>query len=814
MSFVARRGLRQRWQARLVLALLLGVIGGAVLTSIEGALRTESAFPRLLRADDAADVLVSPNGSGFTGYYAALSRLPQVASTESVIELDAGIPSKSAAPSTDVQAEVSPGDAYGVSMDRVKILQGRMFGASDPRSAMVDAALAQREHLGVGGTLRLVGIPTDAQGNPDFAHSIPLQFRVSAIVLFDNQVVPANSYNAYPTALISPAFLRTKPAKAIPGANGAGFRLRPGANNVAFMRQANALVPRFPAVGGQAFIADLAVQDAVTERAIHPEAVTLGLFGALLAIIGFGVASQLLSREVFLDALEFPDLRALGMDAGQLTTLSLIGVVAVTLTGALVALGVAVAASPIMPIGPARLAEPAPGVEANLGVLAVGLVAIVALPVLALVPAARRAARRGRDSSVIVRAGAPGQRWRLGSVLGAASGSVTATVGLRMAFDPGRGRTAVPTRTTLAGTTVALSAVIAALSFGASLNQLVDTPHLYGQNWDRQLDLGFGAAPAGVIRPVVAAQPAVTDYAAGNYGQVSIQGVTVPAIGLDALRGGGFVTLLAGRAPAAPDEIALGARTLQATHLSLGQRAPVTIEGHTRIMRVVGEAVLASFSEGSFTATDLGNGAIVMASLFTIPPGNGCSTPATCYNFVLVRYRPGTNVDASAAHLTAIATAAGCPAPYCPVVADQRPKDIQNYTRIRNTPAILAALLAVLGVATLAYALMSSVQRRRRDLAVLKTLGLRRPQVSAVVAWQASALTAVALLAGLPLGLIAGRWAWAVFANAVGVSGAADIPWLWVALAVPIALVAANLIALGPGWLAGRVKPATVLRSE
>ncbi len=372
----------------------------------------------------------------------------------------------------------------------------------------------------------------------------------------------------------------------------------------------------------------------------------------------------------------------------------------------------------------------------------------------------------------------------------------------------------MPTRTTLAGTTVALSAVIAALSFGASLNQLVDTPHLYGQNWDRQLDLGFGAAPAGVIRPVVAAQPAVTDYAAGNYGQVSIQGVTVPAIGLDALRGGGFVTLLAGRAPAAPDEIALGARTLQATHLSLGQRAPVTIEGHTRIMRVVGEAVLASFSEGSFTATDLGNGAIVMASLFTIPPGNGCSTPATCYNFVLVRYRPGTNVDASAAHLTAIATAAGCPAPYCPVVADQRPKDIQNYTRIRNTPAILAALLAVLGVATLAYALMSSVQRRRRDLAVLKTLGLRRPQVSAVVAWQASALTAVALLAGLPLGLIAGRWAWAVFANAVGVSGAADIPWLWVALAVPIALVAANLIALGPGWLAGRVKPATVLRSE
>jgi hypothetical protein len=301
---------------------------------------------------------------------------------------------------------------------------------------------------------------------------------------------------------------------------------------------------------------------------------------------------------------------------------------------------------------------------------------------------------------------------------------------------------------------------------------------------------------------------------AGNYGQVSIHGVTVPAIGLDALRGGGFVTLLAGRTPSAPDEIALGARTLQATHLSVGQLAPVRIEGKLRIMRVVGEAVMAPFSQGSFTATDLGNGAVATASTFSFGPGNGCSSPATCFNFVLVRYRPGTNLEASAVHLKAIAAATGCPAPYCPVVADQRPKDIENYTRIRNTPAVLAALLAVLGVATLAYALITSVQRRRRDLAVLKTLGLRRFQISAVVSWQASAVAAVAILVGLPLGLIAGRWAWAVFADAVGVSGDGAIPWLWVALAVPIALVLANLIALGPGWVAGRVKPATVLRSE
>ena len=63
-----------------------------------------------------------------------------------------------------------------------------------------------------------------------------------------------------------------------------------------------------------------------------------------------------------------------------------------------------------------------------------------------------------------------------------------------MAFEPGHGRTAVPVRSALVGTTVAVAAVVAALVFGTSLIGLVSTPHRYGQNWDQELDLGFGAA--------------------------------------------------------------------------------------------------------------------------------------------------------------------------------------------------------------------------------------------------------------------------------------------------------------------------------
>ena len=70
--------------------------------------------------------------------------------------------------------------------------------------------------------------------------------------------------------------------------------------------------------------------------------------------------------------------------------------------------------------------------------------------------------------------------------------------------------------------------------------------------------------------------PDVTGYAAGNYGQVRLDGQATPAIGVDAVSGRGFVTLLRGREPAGPGEIALGAGTMRAHGWSLGQQIAVT----------------------------------------------------------------------------------------------------------------------------------------------------------------------------------------------------------------------------------------------
>ena len=60
---------------------------------------------------------------------------------------------------------------------------------------------------------------------------------------------------------------------------------------------------------------------------------------------------------------------------------------------------------------------------------------------------------------------------------------------------------------------------------------------------------------------------------------------------------------------------------------------------------------------------------------------------------------------------------------------------------------------------------------------ILQALGLLRRQLSAVTAWQVTTLTGLALLVGLPLGVAAGHWAWALFAGNLGLSPGTMTPW-------------------------------------
>jgi ABC-type lipoprotein release transport system permease subunit len=110
--------------------------------------------------------------------------------------------------------------------------------------------------------------------------------------------------------------------------------------------------------------------------------------------------------------------------------------------------------------------------------------------------------------------------------------------------------------------------------------------------------------------------------------------------------------------------------------------------------------------------------------------------------------------------------------------------------------------------------LVTAVGRRRRDLALLKTFGFVRGQVTRAVAWQATTMVIIAMLIGVPAGIAAGRWAWVALARQLGVVIEPVTPAVAVAGIVPVTLLLANLIALAPGLVAARVRPALALRAE
>jgi predicted lysophospholipase L1 biosynthesis ABC-type transport system permease subunit len=144
----------------------------------------------------------------------------------------------------------------------------------------------------------------------------------------------------------------------------------------------------------------------------------------------------------------------------------------------------------------------------------------------------------------------------------------------------------------------------------------------------------------------------------------------------------------------------------------------------------------------------------------------------------------------------------------------QRPAEIVNYRSMGAMPAILAGGLAAGAVAALGLTLVASVRRRRRDFALLKTLGFTRRQIAAAVAWQSTVIVAVGLAIGVPLGMAGGRWLWLLFAHQLSAVPEPVIPVVPVALAALAALVLANLIAALPGRTAARTPAAAVLRTE
>jgi hypothetical protein len=816
-----------RWRGYLSLVLLMGLTGGVSMGAVAGARRTQSSFGEAAAAVHSSDLYVltrvfNPTIGLNTGYDPAVIRaialLPYVKHVETEVGLNIALLSPDDTPlaGADGIAPVGSVDGAFFDQDRVVIAQGRM---ADPRRAeefVIDAATAKLIGLHLGEVVRL-GVYTNAQSLlPGYssAHPPPPDRHISARLVGISAVQPQDAVRddvdavGHTLVLFTPALTRQL-LGCCTDQTVSGIQLAGGSRHEAAVEaQIARIVPKGLPFGS----IRLSNTHATASRTIKPEAVALGAFGIIAGLTALLLAGQMITRQIRLGSDERMVLRALGADPAMTLADSLLGIAGSVAAGSVLASAVGVGLSPLAPLGPYRPFVPI-GVHVDWVVLAIGsAVLVVALGGFAVaaayLEAPHRAARRGetraRRNSGLARAAA-------------VSGlPVSAVTGIRFALEPGAGRAHVPVRSAILGAALAMVVLTATIIFGASLHTLVSHPALYGWNWDYEINGGGGVGdiPEKPAAKLLNEDRYVAAWAGYYFSVLQIDGQDVPVMG-----GTPGSTVrppqLSGHGVDASDQIVLGARTLAQLHKQVGDTVEVGVrDAATTRLKIVGTGTLPAIGIGGAQHLEMGSGALLPYTIIPAAARNIYDLPQPGPNVILVQFRDGMNRAQGIRSLGSIVTALGGQANGGAVVSVQRPAEIINYRSLGTTPTILGTAVAASALAGLGLTLIATVRRRRRDLAVMKTLGCTGRQLAAIIAWQSSAAVTMGTLVGMPLGLALGRSLWDRFASGIHAVPQPMIPGLSLLIITFGALVLANVVAAIPGRVAARTPIARLLRTQ
>ncbi len=802
-----RSELRSRWRAWLALALMFGVASGATIAAAAGARRTETAYPRFLRAQDGFHALTGGGAEGrFEEAYASIKALPMVRDFAELVIVGGGatMPAKPGHPGQEVSFPevIVISDPSGRALyrtNRAKVLRGRLADRDVVDETTVPFSLAERYGLELGDRVT-VGIGFNLDRFPEPLEQVALEIVGIVAAPGDFEAVGQPSFlSLYAT----PALFRTYRSKILdanPETWNLGVHLRGGPGAAVAFKQ---LVER-------TYHLDVPIIEPVVRSGVQKTmrlySAALWLVAALIAAATVTVLGQTLARQQTLDATDFPVLRAFGVSRGQLTTLGMLRAGSMGVVAAVTAIGVAYLLSPLTPIGTARIAEPSPGFAFDAAALWLGAATtLLLLPLLASFPVIRAARAASREAR------APFSGDAQPSWIARAAGSSrspAAATGLRMALEPGRGRTAVPVRSTILAVALGVAALTGALVVGRSLSHLISTPALAGFTYDAIIPNESELADAQRAEQL-RAFPFIAQMTRGTGLNAVFEGVDSFIVGFEQDNPINFA-IISGRSPTdadnrGPPEIALGPTTMRRLGLDLGDATEFRYaapEGDANVVRssgrvrVVGVAAIPPLP---WAAIEPGEGAVMTIDALArvSPHGQG----GCCF----VRFKPGTDLAAAKKALDA----AGFEA-----FLRTKRTDLATLERISRLPLFLSLIFATIAAAALAHVLITGIRRRRRDLAILKTLGFVKRQVRAAVAWQASAVALLSAAVGIPAGVALGRWGWRLVASQFGVVPASVAPLLLLGLLIPAALLLANVVAAIPGRVAARTQPATVLRTE
>ena len=782
-----RLDLRRRWRSLLVLALLVAVATGTVLAALAGSIRGGSAVDRLLAQTLPATVEVLPNDPEFD--WDVVRAMPQVAAVAEVAwsayQVD-GVPAGQPVPLDDRALRT---------VELPVVLDGRLADPSRPDEVVVTSGFVETTGKGVGESVTIVLYEPDTLDSlwldPDLAPDGPVV--EAEIVGVVRSYLLADGPEETQGVLIPSAGLLGAYTPNLLGASGAGAMV----SGLVRLDDGGDAIPEFTAdlaeVTGRgnidvwSHVGSVAYEQGI----VGFEANALLAFAVAAGVAAVFLVGQTVARYAASATAELDVLRSLGMTPRASRWAAASGPVLSALVGALLGVAGAIVASRWFPSGAASWLEPAPGIDVDLQVLVPGLVGVpllVAAGALGAAWFAQRSTELSRRSAIVssaARAGAP----------------VAMVVGAGFALEPGQGARAVPVRPALVGAVVGVTGVLAALTFSSGIDDAMANPARYGQVHQLEATLGFDGTdvvPADELLVLIAGDPDVVAVNDSRSAVARQAGVQTTVYTLDPVGRAIDAVVTSGRLPTGPDEIVLAPYSAAEAGVTVGDTIELAGTRGDRELTVTGLGFVPEGEQNYYNT-----GAWV----------TGAAYDELFDGFLFHTAHVVVREEADpAVVLDRLQTAAGADgALIAPALARSAEGELQQ---IRRLPVFLAWFLAVLAVGAIGHALATAIRRRRRDLAVLRAVGMTRWQCRGVVMTQASVLALVGVVVGVPLGVALGRTLWRYYADTTMVHYLPPVAWRALLLVVPIALLAANLLAVWPARRASSARIAAILRAE
>ena len=778
----ARRELLRQRRATLALVLLIGVSGAVVLATAAGARRTGSAFERFVEANHAADAQLqyATESVDDAAVIEALLADPQVEQAVPMFitfvlaegsDYDLGV---IAGPSEDLYETI----------DVPRVLEGRRPDPSNPHEVLVNRFTQDALDLEVGDTITVASFGRDQiteDGEPAEPEGPDIPLQVTGVGQTSYDLSDSTFAGFYAT----PAFYEEYSDQAFSFGPTIEVATAPGADPVAIVED---VVADFDL--DEVFVSDSSQQLATVAEGTRVLSVGLWAFAAVAGLAALVAGAQALHRRTAEAADDLPALRAMGLSRGECTLAVVASALPTVLLGVALAVILAIAASPTMPIGGARRAEPSPGFDVDPVVLGLGALLLIALLAGAAWFGAARTVRIGLGGAVATRSRRPAA-----SLLASGRFSPSSQLGVTMALDPGEGRTSVPVRSALVGVALGVAGVVAALTFGTGLDALVEHPAASGWNWTFRPDVEDEDLDT------LLAIDGVEDVGSIQFRQVQAEGERMAGVSMRAELGAPSFTVVKGRMPAGPREVALGPKTAEALGLGIGDTVHLTdptSPDHPRQAVLVGQVLLPTFDENPF------NEGIALA-----PDMHEAVGLSDGFEELVVRFSDDIDEGEAARRVRE-----ALPDALSVYAFPTPPPDVAHLEEVRLLPRLLGVFLGLLALAAVAHALATSVRRRRHDLGIVRSLGFLARDVMRTLTAQSWTLVAIGLLFGIPLGVALGRVAWGVVAEGVGVRPEASTSLTVLAVVALISGIAGAGLSLLPGLSAARQRAVDALRVE